>query len=135
MIRMVRFSITGSTLSSGNASATSGNCSATCSQPTYRRPLSKARLQSAVEASECTRTHQRHEQNATSECEHVRVLPQVKAPDATDEQIGEGKVGTMLARNAPTRESSRRISWGKPGWFGRTSSRSRSIIDYDKDRT
>ena len=55
-------------------------------------PVSAVGLQSAVEASECAGKHQRHDQDAGSEREHVRVLAQVEAADATDEQVGDGKV-------------------------------------------
>jgi hypothetical protein len=37
-----------------------------------KSPASTAGLQSAMEASECMSKHQRHEQDAGSECEHVR---------------------------------------------------------------
>ena len=51
-----------------------------------------AGLQSAVEAPERMGKHQRREQNANSECEHVCGFAQIEAADATDEQLGDGKV-------------------------------------------
>jgi hypothetical protein len=36
--------------------------------------------------------HERHEQDAGTECEHVRRFAQIEAADATDEQVGDGKV-------------------------------------------
>ena len=36
--------------------------------------------------------HQRHEQDASAECEHVRSFAQLEAADAADEQIRDGKV-------------------------------------------
>src|SRR5579863_5722158 len=58
--------------------------------PNWRR--SEFGLQSAVEASECTRKHQRHQQHAGSEYQHVRGSAQVEAADTTDEQIGDCKI-------------------------------------------
>ena len=51
-----------------------------------------AKLQSAMEASKCTSKHQRHEQDAGSEGEHVRGFAKLEAADATDEQLCDGKV-------------------------------------------
>ena len=45
-----------------------------------------------MEASERLREHQRHEEDAGSECQHVRRLAQVEASDATDEEVGDGEV-------------------------------------------
>ena len=45
-----------------------------------------------MEASECASKHQRHQQDAGSECEHVRGFAQLKAADATDEQICDDKI-------------------------------------------
>src|SRR5208282_3835015 len=64
---------------------------------TYRHrgtllPYSGRPSQSAVETSECAGKHERHDQEAGPECEHVRGFAQVEAADATDEQVGDGKV-------------------------------------------
>jgi len=48
--------------------------------------------QSAVEAPECMGKHERHEQDAGSEREHVSGFAQIEIADATDEQVGDGKV-------------------------------------------
>jgi hypothetical protein len=45
-----------------------------------------------VEPSECAGKHQRHNQYACSEDEHVAGAAQTEAADTTDEQVGDGKV-------------------------------------------
>jgi hypothetical protein len=47
---------------------------------------------SPVNPSECAGEHQRHDQDARSEDEHVLRLAQVEVADATDELMANGKV-------------------------------------------
>ena len=51
-----------------------------------------AGLQPAVEPPECVGKHERHEQNAHPEGDHMLGLAQIEAADAADEQVGDGKV-------------------------------------------
>ncbi len=48
--------------------------------------------QSAVETGEGVGQHERHDQDARAEDEHVLILAQIEAADATDEQVADGKV-------------------------------------------
>ena len=45
-----------------------------------------------MEASECAGKHERHEQDARSEDEHVLGLAKVEAADPTDEQVADREV-------------------------------------------
>ena len=45
-----------------------------------------------MEEAECAGKHERHDQDASAEDEHVLSLAQIEAADATDEQVADCKV-------------------------------------------
>ena len=64
------------------------------SQPTarYIADVSLERSRSAVEPTECMGKHDRHDQDARPEHDHVLGLTQIEVPDAADEHVAAGQV-------------------------------------------